>query len=89
MSKPSEKFELLYTKTALQDIQKLDRVAKKKIKQEIEFYSQKPFSYAKKLINPSLGSYRWRIGHYRVVFDLHQRKIIILRIGHRREIYAQ
>lgn len=89
MSRPSEKFELLYTKTAVQDIQKPDRVAKKKIKKKIEFYSQKPFSYAKKLINPSLGSYRWRIGSHRVVFDLHQSKIIILRIGHRREIYGK
>ncbi|HUW22189.1 MAG TPA: type II toxin-antitoxin system RelE/ParE family toxin [Candidatus Bathyarchaeia archaeon] len=88
MSKFSAKFNLLYTKTAVKDIQKLDRVVKKKIKKKIELYSQKPYFYARKLIKPSLGSYRWRIGKYRVVFDIDKSRIVILRIGHRKEIYS-
>jgi mRNA interferase RelE/StbE len=88
MSRPLVKFKLLYTKTAVEDIQKLDRVVKKKIKKKIELYAKKPFFYAKKLVKPSLGSYRWRIGDYRVVFDIDKDRIVILRIGHRREIYS-
>jgi len=88
MNKSSEKFKLLYTKTAARDVQELDPVSKKKIKKKLELYSKKPFRYAKKLIKPSLGSYRWRIGNYRVVFDIDKNKIIILRIGHRKEIYS-
>ena len=45
MSKPLVKFKLLYTKTAVKDIQKLDRVVKKKIKKKIELYSPKPHFY--------------------------------------------
>ena len=89
MSKPSAKFKLLYTKSAVTDIQKLDRVAKKKIKKKIELYSQKPFAYARKLTKPLLGTYRWRVGNYRVVFDIDKNKLIILRIGHRKEIYTR
>jgi mRNA interferase RelE/StbE len=85
--KPSVKYKLFYTKSAVGDIQKLDPVAKKKIKKKIEFFSKKPLFYSRKLIKPQLGAYRWRIGNYRVVFDIDNKKIIILRIGHRKEIY--
>ncbi len=85
--KPSVKYKLYYTKSAVKDIRKLDSVAKKKIKKKIEIFSKKPIFYSRRLIDKSLGSYRWRIGNYRVIFDLDDEKIIILRIGHRREIY--
>ncbi len=80
-------YKLLYTKTAFQDIRKLDTVAKKRIKKKLEEYSKKPLLYSKKLINSSIGLYRWRIGNYRVVFDIEKNNIIILRVGHRKEIY--
>lgn len=77
----------LYTKSAFKDIQKLDSVAKKRIKKKIEKYSQNPIQNAKKLVGSELGNYRWRIGNYRVVFDIKGNNIIVLRVGHRREIY--
>ncbi len=87
MNKPSAKYKLLYTKSAIKDINKLDPVAKKKIKKKIELYSRKPFRHAKKLIDSALGTYRWRAGDYRIVFDRDENKLIILCVGHRKEIY--
>lgn len=78
---------LIYTRSAVKDIDKLDLVAKKKIKKKIEAYSKKPLFYGKKLINPAIGTYRWRISNYWVVFDIDRENIVILRVGHRREIY--
>lgn len=80
-------YTLLYTKTVVKDIQKLDTIVKRKIKNKIERYSQNPVRFAKKLTNSQIGTFRWRIGNYRIVFDIDGDKIIILRIGHRREIY--
>lgn len=80
-------YELIYTKNSLRDIKKLDRVAQKRLAKSLERLAQKPFSYAQKLILPQLGGYRFRIGNYRVIFDIEDKKIIILRVGHRREIY--
>ena len=80
-------YTLLYTKTAVKDIEKLDKVAKKRLKKKLEEYQKDPIKYAKKLTDPRLGTYRWRIGNYRIVFDIDKQNIIILRIGHRREIY--
>jgi len=80
-------YTLVYTKTASRDIQKLDTVVKKRIKKKIEEYSQDPILHAKKLVNSAIGTYRWRIGNYRLVFDMDENKIVVLRVGHRREIY--
>lgn len=82
-------YQLIYTKSAYDDAQKLDPVAKRKIKKKIEVYAQNPLGYAKKLTNSLLGDYRWRIGNYRVVFMLEGQNLVILRIGHRREIYRR
>lgn len=79
-------YNLLYSKTALKDIQNLDHVAKKRIKKKIEDYSGNPFFHAKKL-SEQIGSFRWRVGNYRIIFDIQGKNILILRIGHRREIY--
>ena len=80
-------YTLLYTKTAANNIKKLDNVAKRRLKKKLEEYAKDPLSYAKKLTDSKIGTYRWRIGNYRVVFDLNGQNIIILLVGHRREIY--
>ena len=79
--------KLVYTKKAIDDIQKLDIVAKKRIKKKMEECAADPFLYAKKLTNSVMSSYRWRIGNYRVAFDVDEDKIVVLRVGHRRETY--
>jgi len=40
-------------------------------------------------MDPALGSYRLRIGDYRVIFDIIGNDIVVLRIGHRKEIYKR
>lgn len=80
-------YNLIYTKSASKDIQRLDTVVKKRLKGKLETYAENPLFYAKKLTDFSLGSYRWRIGNYRVTFDIDKDTIIILRVRHRREIY--
>lgn len=80
-------YTLLYTKSAVEDIRKLDIVIKKRIKKKLEEYAANPLFHAKKLVNSAIGSYRWRVGNCRIVFDIDGTKIVILRIGHRKEIY--
>ena len=36
-----------------------------------------------------LGSYRFRVGDYRIIFDIEEKDIIVLRVGHRRELYKR
>jgi len=80
-------FQIFYTKSAIKDLHKLDMVARKRLGKKILLFSHNPLKYATKLISPVIGTYRWRIGNYRIIFDLEKNKIIVLKIGHRREIY--
>jgi len=43
--------------------------------------------FADTLINSELGTYRLRVGDYRVIFDVEDEVLIVLSVGHRRYIY--
>lgn len=85
---PSE-YRLLYTEQAARDIRAIGDLDRLRIKKALERMRLKPLYYAKKMINSALGDYRFRVGNYRIVFDVDQDAIVILRVGHRREIYRQ
>jgi len=80
-------YKLVYTPRAARDIAKLDQATQKRIKKTLERYKESPFDHARKMVDPALGSYRFRIGDYRVIFDIEDNCIVVLRVGHRREIY--
>jgi mRNA-degrading endonuclease RelE of RelBE toxin-antitoxin system len=40
-----------------------------------------PLQYAESLTDPELGSYRFRIGHHRVIFDMESNDIVVLRVS--------
>lgn len=83
------KFRLVYTNRAAKDIAGLDPQVRKRIKETLERYSESPTEYARKMVDSILGSYRFRIGDYRVIFDLENNDIVVLRVGHRRDIYRK
>jgi mRNA interferase RelE/StbE len=83
------KYRLVYTERAVKDIQRLEEKIKRRIGKTLLRYSEDPFKYAEKLTDSRLGSYRFRIGDYRIIFDLEESDISVLRVGHRKEIYRK
>ncbi len=79
--------KLLYTKRAVRDIKKLDRVAQKKLAKALEKLEENPRRLSKKLTLKKIGSYRYRVGNHRVIFDIKGKKIVVLRVGYRKDIY--
>jgi len=80
-------YQLVYTRRAARDLDKLDQEALQRIKRGLERYREHPYQFAAKLTNAELGTYRFRMGDYRVIFDVDDDKIVVLRVGHRRDIY--
>ena len=78
-----------FSAEALRDLTKLDRPIQRRIVNKLEFYaSQKdPLKFAERLVVPRIGEWRFRIAEYRAIFDITNSTILILRIGHRREVY--
>ena len=52
-------------------------------------YKEDPFKYAEKLTDSTLGTYRFRVGDYRIIFDVDDTNIVVLRVGRRKEIYKR
>jgi mRNA interferase RelE/StbE len=80
------------TQRAYEDVKNLDYGTKRWLRQELEerMIRNNPLWDAEKLPDKQQGTYRWRIGDFRVVFDVEKReKIIILRFQHRRDLYHQ
>jgi mRNA interferase RelE/StbE len=82
-------YRIVYTKRAVKDVSKLEPEVRERIKEAMERYADIPLNYTRKMIDPSLGTYRFRIGDYRTIFDIEGDEIVVLRIGHRREIYRR
>jgi mRNA interferase RelE/StbE len=83
------KYSLVYTLRADRDIQRLERATKRRIDKSLQRYAEDPMRYAEELTDPRLGTYRFRIGDYRVIFDLEKNEIVVLKVGHRSEIYKR
>lgn len=68
---------------------KLDPQIQSMIVRKLAFFvsTPNPLSFAKHLKNLHSGQYRFRIGDYRVIFDMQEDTIVILSVGNRRDIY--
>ena len=63
-------YRLVYTQKAVRDIDRLDAGVKKRIGTTLLRFKDNPLQYAERLTDPELGGYRFRIGDYRVIFDI-------------------
>jgi len=86
-------YRLLLTQKAKDDFAVLEKKTQKRIADKLRFFisTNDPISYAKKLTNSRLGTYGFRIGDYRAIFDVDSngniRILIILRVKHRKKVY--
>jgi len=82
-------YEIILTDQAIKDLERIGTQEKDRIASKLQQYARDPKQYARKLINSSLGDYRFRMGDYRVIFDIEDHRLIILRIGLRKDIYRR
>ena len=85
-------YKLRFTKQVLKTLEKLDKPTaalilgwiKKNLENTIN-----PFIHGKALLGDLKGSWRYRIGDYRLICHIVNEELIILvlRIGHRRDVY--
>ena len=80
-------WRLVFTGRAFKDIAGLDSKTRDRIGRSIRRLEADPVAISKRLTQPALGTYRFRIGDYRVVFDIEGSDVVVLRVGHRSSIY--
>ena len=83
---------LEFTVIAQKDLRKLDMIAQKQIARKLRFFMEQPdpLQFATSLTNFTKGgSYRFRVGKYRIVFDVADDTVFVLHIEHRRDVYRR
>ena len=85
----SARFGGRYTRQFVADLKKLEVPIQRRIVQAIESKLLKdPFKYGKKPVGKKgPGRWRFRVGDYRIRFDIEGRALLFYRVRHRREIY--
>ncbi len=83
--------QILFSKRARLDWQRLDHAIQERLREKLAYFisQQNPLRYADKLREEDLGEFRFRVGDYRIVFDVEGNIILILRVGHRKDIYKK
>ncbi|MDE6671436.1 MAG: type II toxin-antitoxin system RelE/ParE family toxin [Ruminococcus sp.] len=88
------KYSVEFTKSAKKQFSKLDKSTAKLIISWIYKNLQNcsdPYQHGKGLTADRSGQWRYRVGDYRILADIQEEKIVILilEIGHRRDIYKR
>lgn len=83
-------YKVVYLDQVEEDLKKLDKSTVKKILARIETYlARNPRELGKLLKGDFQGYWRYRWGDYRAIYKISEREvlILILRIGHRKDVY--
>lgn len=84
-------YEVEYSATALRQLRKLDRPVARRVIDYLDEVAEleDPRARGTGLIGDRAGIWRYRVGDYRVLCDIHDADVVILalEIGHRRSVY--
>ncbi|MEK7192045.1 MAG: type II toxin-antitoxin system RelE/ParE family toxin [Patescibacteria group bacterium] len=81
--------EILYTHKAVKQLESLPKEIQKRIAEKMRFYANQndPLEFAEPLTDYRMGEYRFRVGKYRLNFDVKDGEIYILKVKLRDKAY--
>ncbi len=87
----SKKFSIELTKSAAKEFKKLQKPVRSKAIEAFQFLALNPYSELLniKKLKGADSLYRIRIGDYRIVYEVKGSvlKVLVIKIGHRKDIY--
>ena len=78
-------YEIIISERAFKQISKLEKPMQKRIINALERIRFRPEAYVTKLVSDP--GYRLRVGDYRVIIDIDKNRLLMLKAGHRKNIY--
>ncbi|MBE0521260.1 MAG: type II toxin-antitoxin system RelE/ParE family toxin [Candidatus Methanoperedenaceae archaeon] len=80
-------YEIIFSDKALIQLKKIEPNLQERIIAALEKIRLRPEAYVTKLVGDP--GYKLRVGDYRVIMDIDNKKlhILVLKVGHRRNIY--
>jgi mRNA interferase RelE/StbE len=79
-------FELIFTREFLKRLKRLDKQTQIRILKELKILEDKPFA-SKQLVGRLSELKSFRVGDYRIIYQVSEQTIVIRTIGHRKKVY--
>ena len=79
-------FKIDWDEKAIEQLSKLDSSISSRIAKKVNELKEDPFSKDIKRLKGE-AAFRLRVGDYRIIFEIQGDKLIILKVGHRKNIY--
>ena len=82
-------YELVYKNSVAHDLKKLSKAEAKRVLERVERELPKKADAQPALKGRFAGLRKFRVGRYRVIFAIVENHVLVLRIGHRRDVYEK
>ena len=82
-------YKVVITPAAKRDIASLDKAVQQRVKTVIDRLAEEPRPFGVVKLAGEKDAYRIRVGDYRVIYDIRDKKLLVLviEVGHRGDIY--
>ncbi len=82
-------YSIRFTPRAQRDFSALDKTVQQRLRRQIDRLRETPFPPGVIKLHEVEPFYRIRVGDYRLIYQVeaHQLVIVVVKIGHRREVY--
>ena len=82
-------YEIIFSDKALRQLKKLEKKVQERIIAVLERIRVRPETYVTKLVGDP--GYKMRVGDHRIIMDIDNKilRILILKVGHRRNVYGR
>ena len=90
-SRPGMTYEVVLSPLAIRQLRKFDPDVRRRIQAVLELLSENPRPPAATRLVGGAGEWRVRTGDYRVIYEIHEGQllVLVLRMGHRRDVYER
>ena len=81
--------DVFYTRKSAKQLKSLPHSIQKRIVEKMRFYANQndPLKFAEYLSDRREGEFRFRVGNYRLIFDVRANVIYVLKIDRRDKVY--
>ena len=82
-------YNILYKKSVQRDLKKLSKAEARRILNQVEEELSKNAETYQVLKGQFAGLRKYRVGDYRVIYAILGDQVLVLRIGHRKDVYKK
>ena len=87
-SNPPRRYRLVVANRFAKDLKRLDAQVQERVLQALEKIEQNPYQ-GEKVVAQETGTWRFRVGDWRIRYDIAGDTVHLLRVRHRHEVYRE